>query len=60
MHDSEMTSAPVATGASMLVYGITLSDLVLLGWLAYIAVCLIPKIRPACIEVRRWIRSFRK
>lgn len=60
MNETDLTSAPIATGASMLVYGMTLSDLVLIGWLIYIAVCLIPKLAPAWREVRRWVQELRK
>jgi hypothetical protein len=56
---TELTSGPVATGASMVVYGITLSEWVLIGWLVYIIVCLIPKISPALSELRRWWGAIR-
>lgn len=60
MNDSDLTGTPIATGASIVVYGVTLSDLVLIGWLIYIGVCLIPKMAPAWREVRRWVKELRK
>lgn len=53
--DHFITSTPTVSGISLVIGGITLSDWVLIGWLVYIVIAIIPKLPAAYKTVRGWI-----